>query len=59
MAEIGGRDGENLCSECEAMEDRRQLRNQRARENKRERSAVLRDLGLVQVRGALGGLYWE
>jgi hypothetical protein len=31
----------------------------RAGRNRREKEAVLRDTGLVKVRGALGGTYWE
>lgn len=27
--------------------------------NRRERNQAMRDLGLVSVRGALGGKYWE
>ena len=30
-------------------------RNQR----RREREQILRDMGLVKVKGALGGTYWE
>ena len=54
--EIDTRDWENYCEACEAA---RQRRNRRARERRREREAVLRSLGLVKVKGALGGTYWE
>lgn len=35
------------------------LRNQRAGMRRKEREAALRACGLVKVRGALGGTYWE
>ena len=54
--EIGGKDGvDNLCEPC----DKAAERNKRRRTRRREREAVLRSLGLVKVRGALGGTYWE
>jgi len=53
-----GRDGEDLCRVCDGAE-KKTLANQRRRENAKERNQVLRDLGLVRVRGALGGVYWE
>jgi hypothetical protein len=31
----------------------------RAQSRRRERDSVMRDFGLVKVRGALGGTYWE
>jgi hypothetical protein len=34
-------------------------RNARARANRKARDQVMRDCGLVKVRGALGGTYWE
>jgi hypothetical protein len=35
--------------------------NKRAMRNKarRDRDQVMRDMGMVKVRGALGGTYWE
>jgi hypothetical protein len=53
--EIGGKDGDNLCVECEKTDGRRR----RATYLRRERDRVMRDLGLVKVHGALGGTYWE
>ena len=44
--------GRRLCVKCY------QKRN-RANANRRARNDVMRDLGLVRVRGALGGIYWE
>ena len=34
-------------------------RKRRARERRKEREQVLRDCGLVKVKGTLGGTYWE
>lgn len=34
-------------------------RRDRASANKRERESIMRSCGLVKVRGALGGVYWE
>lgn len=58
--EIATRDGENLCRECDdedGQRDRKRRAKRRAR--RRERDEVLRSLGLVKVRGAMGGTYWE
>lgn len=52
--EIDGGDGENFCRDCE---DGRKKARRRAQ--RREREAVMRSLGLVKVKGALGGTYWE
>lgn len=44
-------------------EQRAERLRQKARENanrrRRERDAAMRSLGLVRVRGAKGGTYWE
>jgi len=57
--EIDGKDGDNLCHVCEAAEDKKTLARQRAKNRRREHDAIMRDCGLVKVRGALGGTYWE
>lgn len=44
---------------CEARTAVHLLRRERINRNRRERDSCLRDLGLVKVRGALGGTYWE
>ena len=55
--EIFTKDGENYCASCdEAMADGKKVRRALAR---RERESMLRSLGLVKVRGQLGGVYWE
>jgi len=56
--EIGGRDGENVCPDCDR-KTRKAARRARARANRKAREDVLRSCGLVKVRGALGGTYWE
>jgi hypothetical protein len=38
---------------------RRLLANMRRNKTRRERDQVMRDLGLVKVRGECGGTYWE
>lgn len=43
------------CQLVRADEAKRKARNAR----RRERDQAMRDLGLVRVRGALGGVYWE
>jgi uncharacterized Zn finger protein (UPF0148 family) len=60
--EIDGRDGENHCPACDlalADKNRTALKRERARQNRRAREQALRDLGMVKVRGAMGGTYWE
>lgn len=53
--EIDVKDGENRCAQCE----HKSKRNAKARANRRARHDVLTSLGLVRVRGALGGVYYE
>ena len=52
--EFDGLDGDNTCKDCKRKHNRA-----RARANRKARESVMRDLGLVKVRGALGGVYWE
>lgn len=54
-AEITTKDGNNLCQYCGSGEIRRKAASAR----RREREAVMQSLGLVKVKGALGGTYWE
>ena len=58
-AEIGTRDGDNRCRSCDDIEDASKAKRAKANKARRERESVLRDCGLVKVRGALGGVYWE
>lgn len=55
--EIDTKDGDNTCpGGCKRRKDGR---FKHARLRKSERESILRDLGLIKVRGALGGTYWE
>ena len=56
--EIATKDGENLCDGCDQAAANGQRRT-RATAMRRERESLLRSCGLVKVRGALGGTYWE
>jgi uncharacterized Zn finger protein (UPF0148 family) len=51
---IDGKDGENLCPDCEAGKKKRE----NAAKRRRERDDVMRSLGLKKVR-AMGGTYYE
>lgn len=56
--EVDTKDGENLCRECDDAEaNGKRIAGAKAR--RREREEALKSLGLVKVRGALGGTYWE
>lgn len=58
--EICTRDGENECRQCEDSEvAASKAKRAKANARRREREAILRSCGLVKVRGALGGTYWE
>lgn len=54
--EIGTRDGDNTCLSCATPQDA-DLELTLAQRKMRE--SALRDCGLVKVRGAMGGVYWE
>lgn len=53
--EIDTRDGDNRCDACEEV----CMKKARKSAARKERDSVMRSLGLVKVRGALGGMYWE
>lgn len=54
--EIATRDGENRCSKCvKASAGKKHL----LKKNAQTRDQIMRDLGLVKVKGAMGGVYWE
>jgi len=62
MAEIDTKDGENICAKCanHAAFDRRVSRLRERRERDRKgRHEALTSLGLIRVRGAMGGVYYE
>jgi hypothetical protein len=53
--EIATADGDNLCRDCDEGKRKRDKRNA----SRKAREDALRSAGLVKVRGALGGTYWE
>lgn len=54
--EIATKDGDNKCVRCErASAGKKHL----LKKNRETRDSIMRDLGLVKVRGAMGGVYWE
>lgn len=57
--EIGGEDSVNHCPACEMMEQETTKQRERRKAKRRAREQAMRDCGLVKVRGALGGIYWE
>jgi NMD protein affecting ribosome stability and mRNA decay len=56
--EIATKDGDNLCQACDEAKETRMTKF-RARLKRMAREELLRDCGLVKVRGALGGVYWD
>jgi len=57
--EIATKDGDNLCRDCDERQEHDKRRRNGANKHRRLREQVMRDLGLVKVKGALGGTYWE
>ncbi len=55
----GTKDGQNTCDGCEARQDAGKQKRARATIARRARNEAIKSLGLVKVRGALGGTYWE
>lgn len=50
---------ESTCPQCMARQSAIR-RNERSRRTRRERDSIMRDCGLVKVRGAVSGrTYWE
>jgi hypothetical protein len=52
--EICTKDGENKCRPCEDGK-----RKKKATLSRKQRDSIMEGCGLVKVRGALGGTYWE
>lgn len=52
--EIGTRDGVNRCNDCA-----KSSKKATAKARRKEREDIMRSMGLVKVKGALGGTYWE
>jgi hypothetical protein len=55
--EIYTRDGENKCQACE--DGKKPSRKRTGGLTRKDRDAIMASLGLVKVRGALGGTYYE
>lgn len=55
----GRRSKASYATEAEAREALADFKRRRANRARRERDQVMRDCGLVKVRGAKGGTYWE
>ena len=56
--EYNGKDGENRCADCRWRPLTAKAKKDRA-SGKRMRESILTSLGLVKVRGSMGGTYWE
>lgn len=58
--EIGTRDGDNYCRACDDLRGNNQkAKLAKRRAARKERDELMESCGLVKVRGALGGTYWE
>jgi uncharacterized Zn finger protein (UPF0148 family) len=57
--EIFTKDGENRCPTCEVHDDPKPKEKKRRRNNRKAMDELMDSLGLVKVRGALGGVYYE
>lgn len=58
----GTKDGENVCEDCERElngEIKKRFVRKQIRTLRKSRDNAMESLGLVKVRGALGGTYWE
>ena len=51
---------QGLCtSDAQAVADAENIKRAKRNKARRDREQLMRDMGLVKVRGALGGTYWE
>lgn len=57
--EIFTRDGENRCQACDTDDHPKPKEKRRRRSNRRAMDELMADLGMVRVKGALGGTYYE
>lgn len=53
------RDGETLCGRCAGLSKRPCMAAGAAKAQRLAREEAMRACGLVKVRGAMGGTYWE
>lgn len=54
-AEIFTKDGENKCPNCDAGKKPKK----KVRRSRKEMDAIMASCGMVRVRGAMGGTYYE
>lgn len=57
--EIYTRDGENRCKNCDENENPKPVEKKRRKRNRSAMHEAMESIGLVRVRGALGGVYYE
>lgn len=57
--EIFTRDGENRCCACDEQPDPKPKERVRRRNNRKAMDELMDGLGLVRVKGAMGGVYYE
>lgn len=53
--ECSGGDGDNICTRCK----RKPIASAERKARKKAMDDAMRSCGLVKVRGACGGIYWE
>lgn len=58
--EIDGLDGDNYCPDCDRDDPPPSPKQKQTKKlSRKAREEIYRELGLVKVKGALGGSYWE
>ena len=57
--EIWSNDGDNRCQQCDELESVKAEKRASRNASRKTRESIMRSMGLVKVRGALGGVYWE
>lgn len=57
--EIDGKDGENMCDQCDQAESKKKMVYLRRKNGRKIIDKMLKDMGMTRVKGALGGVYWE
>ena len=57
--EIGGRDGENRCDRARCQDAPEVAVKPKKKRRPSARDEAMRSCGMVKVRGAMGGTYWE
>lgn len=57
--EVWSNDGDNRCMQCDQLETKKAERRARNNTTRKTKEAIMRMMGLVKVKGELGGTYWE